>query len=66
MDYDEVQIIMFHQKIIAALITKQKFRDEESASAIDNIRQVFNGFYISKEKLQKKYYKYKKETEDII
>ncbi|MGI8351690.1 hypothetical protein NiCM35_18205 [Niallia circulans] len=66
MDYDEVQIIMFHQKSIAALITKQKFGDKESAIAIDNIKQVCNEFNIAKEKLQKKYYRYKKETEDII
>lgn len=60
LEYDEITIILLHQKSIAALLTK-KFGEEERKEAIEKIRNVFNVFLVSKSKLENNYFKYKKQ-----
>lgn len=59
MTYDEITIIRFHKKSITALYNKKSFSIEDSDKSVEKIREVFKVLTVSKDRLQKKYYKYK-------
>lgn len=61
MDYDDLKILMFHQKTMSFLVLKTNFNEEDRKDSIEKIRSVFNIFNVNKEKLEENYYKNKRE-----
>ncbi|EIM05015.1 hypothetical protein A1A1_18342 [Planococcus antarcticus DSM 14505] len=59
MEYEQIQIITFHQKTLEGLTRKNIYTDEDARESIEKIRSVFHSFDLSKKELESKYYLYR-------
>ncbi|MDP1383029.1 hypothetical protein Q8G31_23915 [Priestia megaterium] len=62
LEFDEIQIINFYQKTLTPLILKETLEEEEKEKCIEKVQSIFKVLIESKGNLEKKYYKYKKES----
>ena len=60
MEYDAIEILSFHQKSLELSIRGKEFTEVEALNCIEKIRDVYQVFNLSKEKLESKYREYKK------
>ncbi|PEY43146.1 hypothetical protein CN895_24090 [Bacillus cereus] len=61
LEYDKVHLITFYQKTLSSIIRKTEINEEEKDACIEKIQSIFGLLLESKNELESKYYKYKKE-----
>ncbi|PEX50223.1 hypothetical protein COJ42_13590 [Bacillus cereus] len=61
LEYDKVHLITFYQKTLSSIIRKTEINEEEKDACIEKVQSIFGILLESKNELESKYYKYKRE-----